>query len=110
MHQLCYFLPHSVLQICYDNGPRVAHHKSIDGRKKGGGTKVRATAILPVTTGGVFGSGVEAQGVVIFFLSCMTLGGKYLAIFIDVGCLAVLHRKISKEASQGLTSLSPLPY
>lgn len=75
----------------------MAHHKSIDARKKGV-TKVRKTALLPVATGGVFGSGVEAQGVVLF-LSCMSLGRKYLAIFVCVGCSAVLHRKISKEAS-----------
>lgn len=55
------------------------------------------------------GSGLEAQGVVLF-LSCMPLGRKYVAIFTDVGCLALLHRKISKEASQGLSSLSPVPY
>lgn len=72
--------------------------------------KVHATAILPVAAGGVFGSGVEGQGGVVFFLSCMPLGRKYLAIFIGVGCLAVLHGKISKESSQGLSSLSSVPY
>ena len=75
----------------------MAHHKSVDAKKKRG-TKVHGTAILPVATGGVFGSGVEAQGVVLF-LSCMSLGRKYLAIFVCVGCLAVLRRRISKEAS-----------
>ena len=87
----------------------MAHHKSIDSRKKGG-TKVHGTGILPVATGGVFGSGVEAQGVVVLFLSCMPLGRKYLTIFIGLGCLAVLHRRISQEASRGLSSLSPVPY
>lgn len=71
---------------------------------------MHATAILPVATGGVFGSGVEAQGIVVLFLSCMLLGRKYLAILIGVGCLAVLHTKISKEASQALSSLSPGPF
>lgn len=87
----------------------MAHHKSINSRKKEA-TKVHATAILPVATGGVFGSGVEAQGLVVLFLSCMPVGRKYLAIFIGVGCSAVLHRRISKEATQGLSSLSPVPY
>lgn len=75
-----------------------------------GGTKVHTTSVLSVDTVGVFGSGVEAQGVVVLFLSWMPLGRKYLFVFVGVGCLAVLHRKISKEASQGLSSLSPVLY
>lgn len=51
---------------------------------------------------------MEADGVVILFLSCMLLGRKYLTVFIGVGCLDVLHRGISKEAGQGLSSLSPV--
>lgn len=74
------------------------------------GTKVHRSAVLPVATGGVFGSGVEAQGVVVLFLSWMLLGRKYFVIFIGVGCLAVLHRKISKEASQGRSSFSGVLY
>lgn len=70
---------------------------------------VHGTAILPVPSGGAFGRGVEAEGGVILFLRHMPLGRKYLAIFTGVSCLDVLHRKISRKAGQGLSSVSPVP-
>lgn len=80
--------------------PSSVSSKFVTVRKKWG-TKGHRPAIPAVVTGGPSSSIVEAQWVVLF-LSCMPLGRKYLAVFTDVGCLALL-RRISKEAGQGLS-------
>lgn len=76
----------------------IVSSKFVTVRKKWG-TKGHRSAIPAVFTGGPSSSSVEAQWVVLF-LSCMPLGRKFLAVFTDVDCLALL-RRISKEAGQG---------